>query len=239
MAWNGSFGDDDEGSGLELSLGLPGYFSGSPTQAAGAAAFIHVSRRKRAAAAAAAAAARAKGSNGFKARSAAAAPVVGWPPVRAFRRNLASSSSSKPSREPSSQRGKEPASAGGKAVEPGNKGLFVKINMDGVPIGRKLDLGAHAGYDTLSAAVDHLFRGLLAAQTSGSGGERQAVAGILNGGGEYTLVYEDDEGDQMLVGDVPWPMFIASARRLRVLRSSDLNPSSLRAASRKRAAAEC
>jgi auxin-responsive protein IAA len=45
------------------------------------------------------------------------------------------------------------------------------------------------------------------AQTSGSGGERQAVAGILNGGGggEYTLVYEDDEGDQMLVGDVPWP----------------------------------
>jgi auxin-responsive protein IAA len=42
------------------------------------------------------------------------------------------------------------------------------------------------------------------AQTSGPGGERQAVAGILNGGGEYTLVYEDDEGDQMLVGDVPW-----------------------------------
>jgi len=48
---------------------------------------------------------------------------------------------------------------------------------------------------------------LLPAQTTGSGGERQAVAGILNGsgGGEYTLVYEDDEGDQMLVGDVPWP----------------------------------
>jgi auxin-responsive protein IAA len=22
--------------------------------------------------------------------------------------------------------------------------------------------------------------------------------------GEYTLVYEDDEGDRMLVGDVPW-----------------------------------
>ncbi|XP_066368066.1 auxin-responsive protein IAA16-like [Miscanthus floridulus] len=230
MAWNGRFGDDDEGSGLELSLGLPGYFSGSPTQAAGF---------EEKASGGLAAAARAKGSNGFKARPAAAAPVVGWPPVRAFRRNLASSSSSQPSREPSSQRGKEPASAGGKAVEPGNKGLFVKINMDGVPIGRKLDLGAHAGYDTLSAAVDHLFRGLLAAQTSGSGGERQAVAGILNGCGEYMLVYEDDEGDQMLVGDVPWPMFIASARRLRVLRSSDLNPSSLRAASRKRAAAEC
>ncbi|EES17832.1 hypothetical protein BDA96_09G073600 [Sorghum bicolor] len=242
MARNGGFGDDDEGSGLELSLGLPGYFSASPTQAAGG-------FEEKANSGSASAAARAKGgSNGFKARqAAAAAPVVGWPPVRAFRRNLASTSlSSKPSREPPScqQRGNnEPASNKPRmaAVEAGNKGLFVKVNMDGVPIGRKLDLGAHAGYDTLSAAVDHLFRGLLAAQASGSGGEQQPIAGILNGGGgggrEYTLVYEDDEGDQMLVGDVPWPMFIASARRLRVLRSSDLNPSSLRAASRKRAAA--
>jgi len=81
--------------------------------------------------------------------------------VRAFRRNLASSSSKPPSHEPSSQRGSDPTGAG-KAVEAGKKGLFVKINMDGVPIGRKVDLRAHAGYDTLSAAVDHLFRGLLA-----------------------------------------------------------------------------
>nr|ACG25701.1 IAA16 - auxin-responsive Aux/IAA family member [Zea mays] len=228
MAWNGRFGDDEEGSGLELSLSLPGYFSGSPTQASAG-----FEDKADGGSAAAAAAARTKGSNGFKARSAAAAPVVGWPPVRAFRRNLASASS-KPSREPPpSHRGNEPASAGAG----GNKGLFVKVNMDGVPIGRKLDLGGHAGYDTLTAAVDHLFRGLLAAQTSGPDGERQAVAGILNGGGEYTLVYEDDEGDQMLVGDVPWQMFAATARRLRVLRSSDLNPSSLRAATRKRAAA--
>lgn len=94
-------------------------------------------------------------------RAAAAAPVVGWPPVRAFRRNLASSSSKLVSHEPSSQRGSDSAGAA-KAVEAGKKGLFVKINMDGVPIGRKLDLRAHAGYDTLSAAVDHLFRGLLA-----------------------------------------------------------------------------
>ena len=35
MAWNGRFGDEEEGRGLELSLGLPGYFSKSPTHAAG------------------------------------------------------------------------------------------------------------------------------------------------------------------------------------------------------------
>lgn len=33
---------------------------------------------------------------------------------------------------------------------------------------------------------------------------RPALTGLLDGSGEYTLVYEDNEGDRMLVGDVPW-----------------------------------
>lgn len=32
----------------------------------------------------------------------------------------------------------------------------------------------------------------------------KAITGLLDGSGEYTLVYEDNEGDRMLVGDVPW-----------------------------------
>jgi hypothetical protein len=37
MAWNGGgFGDEEEGSGLELSLGLPGYFSRPYDKPAGA-----------------------------------------------------------------------------------------------------------------------------------------------------------------------------------------------------------
>lgn len=38
----------------------------------------------------------------------------------------------------------------------------MKINMDGVPIGRKIDLNAYDSYEKLSSAVDELFRGLLA-----------------------------------------------------------------------------
>lgn len=30
------------------------------------------------------------------------------------------------------------------------------------------------------------------------------LAGSVAGSGEYTLVYEDNEGDRILVGDVPW-----------------------------------
>lgn len=42
------------------------------------------------------------------------------------------------------------------------KGLFVKINMDGIPIGRKVDLKAYDSYEKLSTAVEELFQGLLA-----------------------------------------------------------------------------
>ena len=34
--------------------------------------------------------------------------------------------------------------------------------------------------------------------------EEVAISGLLDGTGEYTLVYEDYEGDRVLVGDVPW-----------------------------------
>lgn len=162
-------------------------------------------------------------------KRAAPAPVVGWPPIRSFRKNLASTSSvsTKPVSE-SKDVVKET-----KPVEANNgKGLFVKINMDGVAIGRKVDLHAYDSYEKLSSAVDKLFSGLLAAQRDSSVGgiqnkveeeEKSIAAGILDGSGEYTLTYEDNEGDRMLVGDVPWHMFVSTVKRLRVLKSSDLS----------------
>jgi hypothetical protein len=47
-------------------------------------------------------------------------------------------------------------------------GTFVKINMDDVSIGRKVDLAAYGGYAELSAAVGKLFRGLLAGTSATS-----------------------------------------------------------------------
>lgn len=84
----------------------------------------------------------------------ASAPVVGWPPIRSFRKNL-TSSSSKPTLEP------QTFEAEAKQKLNCSNGLFVKINMDGVPIGRKVDLKAYDNYEKLSLAVEELFRGLL------------------------------------------------------------------------------
>ncbi|KAJ1385982.1 PB1 domain [Sesbania bispinosa] len=156
-------------------------------------------------------------------------PVVGWPPIRSFRKNLTSSTSSKPS-PPESQSPQHNKVAGKKPIDNYGKGLFVKINMDGVPIGRKVDLNAYDSYENLSSAVDELFRGLLAAQRDSSAGgvnnnqeEEKPITGLLDGSGEYTLVYEDNEGDRMLVGDVPWHMFVSTVKRLRVLKSTELS----------------
>ncbi|KAM0933662.1 putative transcription factor interactor and regulator AUX-IAA family [Dioscorea sansibarensis] len=160
-------------------------------------------------------------------------PIVGWPPIRSFRKNLASTS--KPLIEQQND-----GSENVNKIEISKKGLFVKINMDGIPIGRKVDLNAYHNYEELSLAVDNLFRGLLSAQRDlKTVEEKQVLTGLLDGSGEYTLVYEDTEGDRMLAGDdVPWNMFVSTAKRLRVLKTSDLSGLSLGAKSRKRTAPE-
>ena len=53
-------------------------------------------------------------------------PVVGWPPIRSFRKNLASSSWSKPASESPNEK----EDTGGKP-ENSKTQLFVKINMEG------------------------------------------------------------------------------------------------------------
>ncbi|XVE97604.1 hypothetical protein REPUB_Repub03eG0033700 [Reevesia pubescens] len=134
-------------------------------------------------------------------------PVVGWPPIRSSRKNLASSSLSKPV----SESPYENENIGGKP-ENSKTQLFVKINMEGIHIGRKVNPSAYNSYEELSLAIDELFSGLLAAQRDSSATQNEnkseelakADAGSLAGSGEYTLIYEDDEGDRMLVGDVPW-----------------------------------
>ncbi|CAM0882789.1 unnamed protein product [Alopecurus aequalis] len=162
--------------------------------------------------------------NSPQARGRAAVPVVGWPPIRDIRKKLASSSV--PKKLPEPQNGEAEAKAG---LSCKNSPL-VKINMDGIPIGRKFNLAACDSYERLSVAVKGLFHGFIEAQREASNAERaeqgvdeKIFSQLLDGSGEYTLVYEDNEGDRMLVGDVPWNVFVSTAKRLRVLRSSELS----------------
>ncbi|KAG6480887.1 hypothetical protein ZIOFF_057475 [Zingiber officinale] len=118
--------------------------------------------------------------------------VVGWPPIRTYRKNNFQA---------------RKAETGADA-----SGLFVKVSMDGAPYLRKIDLKLYQGYKELKEALDSMFK-------SFSQGESSRKEGC--NGSEYAITYEDKDGDLMLVGDVPWEMFTSSCKRLRIMKASE------------------
>ncbi|XP_012077609.1 auxin-responsive protein IAA13 isoform X2 [Jatropha curcas] len=164
--------------------------------------------------------------------------VVGWPPIRAYRINsLVNQAKASRSEEDKSVDEKDKSKDvlkkkfcsgkknNGTGTEKGNLG-FVKVNMDGVPIGRKVDLNAHGSYETLAQTLEEMFfRSTPTIGSIGSGEKQQLTnaSKLLDGSSEFVLTYEDKEGDWMLVGDVPWGMFLTSVKRLRIMRTSEAN----------------
>lgn len=69
--------------------------------------------------------------------------------------------------------------------------------MEGISIGRKLDLFAYSGYDGLVATLSHMFKTTIFCSDP-------HVGGADHSGKYHILTYEDKEGDWMMVGDVPW-----------------------------------
>ncbi|KAL8481576.1 hypothetical protein ACS0TY_027369 [Phlomoides rotata] len=137
----------------------------------------------------------------------AKAQMVGWPPVRSFRKNVMANQKSSD---------EEAACSGGAA--------FVKVSMDGAPYLRKVDLKMYKSYQELSDALAKMFSSF----TMGNYGT-QGMIDFMNEGklmdllnsSEYVPTYEDKDGDWMLVGDVPWEMFVNSCKRLRIMKGSE------------------
>ncbi|CAA6655421.1 unnamed protein product [Spirodela intermedia] len=159
--------------------------------------------------------------------------VVGWPPVRTYRMNSvinhSKDSSEGNNNEKDCSNGASRCKITGHAVniprsatkemgshqQQAKKGpiggsLFVKVNMDGMPIGRKVDLNSHHTYEALAMALEEMFQ------------SRNSKANLLDGSSGFVLTYEDKDGDWMLVGDVPWGMFLSTVQRLRIMRAPDV-----------------
>ncbi|MCL7033390.1 hypothetical protein MKW94_022444 [Papaver nudicaule] len=100
-----------------------------------------------------------------------------------------------------SYRKKSSASA---VVDNSSAKLNIKISMDGAPYLRKIDLNVHKGYSELAVAFEKLFG------CFGMGSDS-----------EYIAIYEDKDGDWMLVGDGPYKMFTESCKRLRIMKRSE------------------
>ncbi|KAK1362485.1 Auxin-responsive protein [Heracleum sosnowskyi] len=123
-----------------------------------------------------------------EAAPAAKAQVIGWPPIRSYRKNNSAPKKAE--------------------AEYGN---YVKVSMDGAPFLRKIDLKVYNGYSDLLQALENMFK-----LSIGEYSEREGYKGS-----EHAPTYEDKDGDWMLVGDVPWDMFISSCKRLRIMKGSD------------------
>ncbi|KAF7829242.1 Auxin-responsive protein IAA8 [Senna tora] len=142
---------------------------------------------------------------------AAKAQVVGWPPIRSYRKNSLATTS------------KNNDEVDGK---PGPTALFVKVSMDGAPYLRKVDLRSYTTYQELSSALEKMFSCFTLGQCGSHGApgremlSESKLRDLLHGS-EYVLTYEDKDGDWMLVGDVPWEMFIDTCKRLKIMKGSD------------------
>ncbi|GMY34268.1 auxin-responsive protein IAA17-like [Fagus crenata] len=117
---------------------------------------------------------------------AARAQLVGWPPVRASRKNVMKSCK------------------------------FVKVAVDGAPYLRKVDLEMYNSYQQVLSALEDMFSCLTIRNYLNEKKLMDPANEV-----EYVATYEDRDGDWMLVGDVPWKMFVESCKRLRLMKSSE------------------
>ncbi|KAF8387591.1 hypothetical protein HHK36_026244 [Tetracentron sinense] len=87
--------------------------------------------------------------------------------------------------------------------------LYVKVYMEGIPVGRKLDLLTHDGYGGLIRTLGHMFGTTIL----------YPDVDRVHSDKYHVLTYEDKEGDWMMVGDVPWEMFLTTVKRLKITRA--------------------
>ncbi|KAJ4913379.1 Auxin-responsive protein IAA27 [Raphanus sativus] len=152
------------------------------------------------------------------------AQVVGWPPIRSFRKNTMASSQSQ--KQDGCDNNNNTETEGCETKSGPEPCLYVKVSMEGAPYLRKIDLKTYKSYVELSSALEKMFSCFTIGQFGSHGGcgrdglNESRLTDLLRGS-EYVVTYEDKDSDWMLVGDVPWEMFICSCKKLRIMKSSE------------------
>lgn len=81
-----------------------------------------------------------------------------------------------------------------------------KVQMQGIAVGRAVDLTVLKGYSELIDELEEMFE----------------IKGELFPRNEWEIVFTDDEGDMMLMGDDPWPEFCNMVKRILICSSQDV-----------------
>lgn len=78
----------------------------------------------------------------------------------------------------------------------------------------------YSTYHDLSSALEKMFSCFSMGKCGSHGLNENKLMDLLNGS-EYVPTYEDKDGDWMLVGDVPWEMFVDFCKRMRIMKVSE------------------
>ncbi|PWA79843.1 Aux/IAA-ARF-dimerization [Artemisia annua] len=81
-----------------------------------------------------------------------------------------------------------------------------KVQMQGIAVGRAVDLTALKGYDELINELEEMFE----------------IKGELHPRNQWEIIFTDDEGDMMLMGDDPWEEFCSMVKRILICSSQDV-----------------
>ncbi|AEC10714.1 auxin response factor 11 [Arabidopsis thaliana] len=82
----------------------------------------------------------------------------------------------------------------------------IKVQMQGTAVGRAVDLTLLRSYDELIKELEKMFE----------------IEGELSPKDKWAIVFTDDEGDRMLVGDDPWNEFCKMAKKLFIYPSDEV-----------------
>ncbi|KAK1320222.1 Auxin response factor 9 [Acorus calamus] len=82
----------------------------------------------------------------------------------------------------------------------------IKVHMQGIAVGRAIDLASLDGYDELITELESMFD----------------IRGELRQRKKWEVVFTDDEGDMMLVGDDPWGEFCEVVRKIYIYTSEEV-----------------
>ncbi|KAF5764172.1 putative transcription factor interactor and regulator AUX-IAA family [Helianthus annuus] len=87
-----------------------------------------------------------------------------------------------------------------------HQGDFVKVNMDGVLIGRKICVLDHSSYLSLASQLEDMF-----------GKQALCSLQLFESGSDFSLWYKNRDEKWRIAGDVPWKEFVDSVTRMRIM----------------------
>ncbi|KAL2233395.1 auxin-responsive protein IAA32 [Sesamum indicum] len=108
------------------------------------------------------------------------------------------------------QRVKENCDEESEGIQSKQRWTYVKVNMDGVLVGRKICILDHMDYFSLAIQLEDMFG-------------KQSISGLrlFHADSPFSLFYKDKDDEWRTVGDVPWKEFLDRVKRLRIACKDD------------------